>query len=130
MNEVSAQPTPKQVGIPRASDGLFYAEATIPMGSLRFLVDTGATHVILSHRDASRAAGRTVPKQSSVIQTAGGLVKVRWVVLDQIEIAGVTLTNVEAAVPDQDVGLSLLGQNALAHFSKIEINGDELVLRR
>lgn len=120
----------KAVGIPRASDGLFYADAAVPAGRVRFLVDTGATHLILSHEDASRAAGRSASKPSSVIQTAGGPVKVRWVVLDRIEIAGVTLTNVEAAIPDRDVGLSLLGQNALAQFSKIEINGDELVLRR
>jgi aspartyl protease family protein len=55
---------------------------------------------------------------------------VRWIVVDRMVVAGSVLQNVEAAVPEKDVGLSLLGQNALAQFTKLEINGDDLLLMR
>lgn len=118
------------VSISRAEDGLFYVDAAVQSGSVRFLVDTGASHVIMSHADAARAGGRRVPRKSGLIQTAGGPVAVRWVVVDRMAVAGSVLLNVEAAVPEKDVGLSLLGQNALAQFSRLEINGDDLLLSR
>lgn len=118
------------VSVSRASDGLFYVDAAVRSGSLRFLVDTGATHVIMSHADAELAGGRAVSKKYGSIQTAGGPIAVRWIVVDRMVVAGSVLQNVEAAVPEKDVGLSLLGQNALAQFTKLEINGDDLLLMR
>lgn len=115
-------------GIERASDGLFYVDGVAGTATLRFLVDTGASHIVLSRSDARAVRGRKLTGRTNSIRTAGGPVKVEWILIDRLEVAGSTLDNVEAAVPANDVGTSLLGQNALARFSRIEINADRLVL--
>lgn len=115
-------------GIERAPDGLFYTDGVAGTASLRFLIDTGASHVVLSHSDARAVRGRKLTGRTNSIRTAGGSVQVEWILIDRLQVAGSTLDNVEAAVPEKDVGTSLLGQNALARFSRIEINADRLVL--
>jgi len=93
---------------------------------VRFLIDTGATHVVLSHADARRANGTVIAGSGGIIMTAGGPAEVDWVVLESLEIRGRILRQVKAAVPHEDTGISLLGQNALAQFSALHINGDRL----
>lgn len=114
----------------RAADGLFYVQAGVASQNLRLLVDTGATHVVLSHKDAKRIANRPLRAETSKIKTAGGTVVVDWVVIDQLTIAGMTVRSVRAAVPRHDIEISLLGQNALVQFSKLEIEGDRMILQR
>jgi aspartyl protease family protein len=116
------------LAIGRADDGLFYLEGIVERQEVRFLVDTGATHVVLSHADATRANGSPIAEPNDVIKTAGGAAKVDWVVIKELEIRGKVLRNVKAAVPHQDTGLSLLGQNALAQFDVLRIDGDTLTL--
>jgi len=114
------------VAIDRAADGLFYVDAKAGYGDVRFLIDTGATHVVLSHADARRANGTAIAGSGGVIITAGGPAEVDWVVLESLEIHGRILRQVKAAVPHEDTGISLLGQNALAQFPALHINGDRL----
>lgn len=116
------------LAISRADDGLFYLEGMADRQEVRFLVDTGATHVVLSHADATRANGSPLAEPNDVIITAGGAAKVDWVVIRELEISGKILRNVKAAVPHRDTGLSLLGQNALAQFDVLHIDGDTLTL--
>jgi len=118
----------QDLAIGRADDGLFYLEGRADRQEVRFLVDTGATHVVLSHADATRANGTPLTEPNDVIITAGGAAKVDWVVIRELEIRGKILRNVKAAVPHQDTGLSLLGQNALAQFDVLRIDGDTLTL--
>jgi aspartyl protease family protein len=51
---------------------------------------------------------------------------VDWVVIKEVEIEGRVFKSLRAAVPSNDVAVSLLGQNALAQFQAIQISGDEL----
>ena len=117
-------------GIMRASDGLFYVNANVGSGEARFLVDTGASHVILSHADAKNATRRSSRHKTQKLITAGGAIAVDWVVLDRLVIEGQELRQVEAAIPHRDVGISLLGQSALAQFSSVRIEGDQLSLSK
>ncbi len=43
-----------EVSIPRAPDGKFYAEASVNGTRVRFLIDTGATGIVLTTADARR----------------------------------------------------------------------------
>jgi predicted aspartyl protease len=52
-------------GLQRANDGLFYVKGLSEKQSFTFLVNTGATHVVLSHSDAKRLT-------LSRLETAGG----------------------------------------------------------
>jgi aspartyl protease family protein len=118
------------LAISRADDGLFYLDGMAGREAVRFLVDTGATHVVLSHADARRANGSPIAEPNGEIITAGGAARVDWVVIRQLEIRGKILRNVKAAVPHRDTGLSLLGQNALAQFEVLRIDRDTLTLGR
>lgn len=127
----AASEAPQQLAtINRAADGLFYVGANLGTGEARFLIDTGASHVILSHADAKLAKVRTDQTTSAMLYTAGGTIDVDWVIIDELKVAGVVLKDVKAAVPRRDVGLSLLGQNALVGFSGVRIKGDSLSFNR
>lgn len=115
-------------GTQRANDGLFYIDAQLGAGKARMLVDTGASHVTLSHADAEKAISRPDRNGGPKIITAAGPIEVDWVIIQNLELHGHVLKDVKAAVPRRDTGLSLLGQSALVHFSSVQINGDNLLL--
>lgn len=117
-------------GIQRANDGLFYIDAQLGAGKARLLVDTGASHVTLSHADAKKAISHPDQNGGPKILTAAGPVDVDWVIIEKLELHGNVLRDVKAAIPRRDTGLSLLGQSALVHFTSVRINGDNLSLVR
>ncbi len=111
----------------RANDGLFYVNGLSEKQSFKFLVDTGATHVVLSHSDAKRLTlSRLETADGQHVETVSGPAKVDWVIIKEVEIEGRILKSLRAAVPSNDIAVSLLGQNALAQFQAIQISGDEL----
>lgn len=115
--------------VQRAPDGMFYVTARINGQPIRFLVDTGASIVILSSDDA-RAAG--IAKDAIVyadsVDTVAGKARVARTSIEELEIAGRRVDGLEAAVVENGVGVSLLGHNALARFDALSIEGDELIL--
>lgn len=119
-----------QDAIARSFDGLFYITGRGESGSARFLVDTGASHVILSHADAKTITTRADNSRAQAIVTAAGPIEADWVIIEKLELQGHVLRDVVAAVPRRDVGVSLLGQSALVQFSGVRIDGDRLSLVR
>jgi len=117
-------------GSMRDNNGLFYIDGKAGPQTIRFLVDTGASHVVLGHSDARKLNAVPVKGDMPMLATAGGQVAVDWVVIDEIVFDGHRIKNLKAAVPQHDIGLSLLGQNALAHFSSVHIDGDRLTMAR
>jgi aspartyl protease family protein len=123
-----AEPIPT---IGRANDGLFYVNGATGTSDIRFLVDTGATHIVLSHADAKKIKSSALLREKTgTMMTVGGKITVDWVVIDEIEIAGTALKGLKAAIPRRDIGLSLLGQAGLAQFDRVYIDGDQLTLAR
>lgn len=120
----------KSLGTRRDDNGLFYIGGDVGTKSIRFLVDTGASHVILSHADARKVDADTGVGDTRMVMTAGGPIAVDWIVIKEIAFDGHVIKNLKAAIPRRDVGLSLLGQNALAQFEAVHINGDRLTLSR
>lgn len=112
----------------RANDGLFYINAHLGTGKARLLVDTGASHVTLSHSDAKKAISRPDPDGGPRIMTAAGAIDTDWVIIEQLEVQGHVLKDIKAAIPHRDTGLSLLGQSVLIRFSGVRIDGDNLYL--
>src|SRR5690242_17104976 len=62
-------PAPRELR--RGPDGHFYADAQVNGTTIRFLVDTGASLVVLSREDAQRA-GLQLPSERSVAMGVGG----------------------------------------------------------
>ena len=96
--------------------GHFVSDGTINGVSVRFLVDTGATTVAMNSRDAARIGIDYRNAQRLVVSTANGVVEVRGVKLDRVQLGGITLTNVEAVIHNGDspaivlIGMSVLNR--------------------
>lgn len=122
------------VTLRRAPDSHFYAEARINGKMTRVMVDSGATVVALRRRDAE-AMGIDVESLpiAGEARTAGGVVPMRAVMLDEVDIGGLKERRVQAAIvdlpEDQEMPATLLGQSYLARLESVEIRGDELVMR-
>jgi aspartyl protease family protein len=120
-----------RIEVPRAPDGHFHLEAEIGGTPVTFIVDTGASMVVLSREDAQRVGFDVDALDfSGRATTANGAVAVAPVRLDEIRIGPVAVTNVGAAVNGGDLGISLLGMSFLNRFARIEIVGDRLTLSR
>ncbi|MGV1682546.1 retropepsin-like aspartic protease family protein [Sphingopyxis sp. NJF-3] len=119
-----------EVRLDRAGDSHFYADADVDGASIRMMVDSGASIVALTRRDAE-AIGIDVDRLpvAGSARTAGGDVPVRPVMLRSVEVDGIEVRGVAAAVVDTDMGVSLLGQSYLSKLDAVTIEGDTMTLR-
>ena len=126
----AAASRPSEVRLRRASDSHFYADTDVQGTQIRMLVDSGASLVALTRRDAE-AIGIDVDRLpvAGMAQTAGGQIPMRITMLDRVEVDGIEVRNVEAAVIDADMGVSLLGQSFLAKLDAVNVEGDMMTLR-
>ena len=115
----------------RASDGHFHATLLVNGERVRFMVDTGATDVVLSRRDAANVG--IDPASLAYLgtaRTANGTVQTATVRLGVVKFGELTDTNVRASVTQGGLESSLLGMSYLDRFSSIQINGDTMRLTR
>lgn len=98
--------------------------------SLRFLVDTGASSVVLSSVDARSAGINYLAGTRGLTQTANGVVPVYAVKLDTLRIGDITVNNVDATVIEGDkLPIALLGMSFLNRM-EMKHDGTTLTLIR
>jgi aspartyl protease family protein len=117
------------VRISKAPDGLFYLSGKVNGAPVRFLIDTGANMVVLTAGDARRvglAVGQGASPDS--IETAGGPSSMSRVTLDHVTVAGRNVASIDAAVMQNGLKVSLMGQNLLSKLGPITMSGDEIAL--
>jgi aspartyl protease family protein len=114
-----------------AGDGHYWASANVNGNPMRFLVDTGASLVVLSMEDANRA-GVDLSRLSwtANVATASGDVKGARTRIDRISIGDVAVDNVEALVIRDGLEQSLLGMSFLNRLSGWEASGKGFVIRQ
>lgn len=120
-----------RIELPRAPDGHYYLTAQVNGEPIRFVVDTGASQVVLSQSDAERIGidtGRLAYLGRAY--TANGEVRTAPVRLKTVEVGPVRHEDVRAVVNEGEMSGSLLGMSYLQRFSSIEITGGKLVLTR
>lgn len=117
------------VTIRASAGGHFIAEATVNGVAIRFLVDTGASEVMLSPRDAERL-GFDLKSLSfnRMYQTANGTVMGAPVRLEDIRIGAITVRDVRASVNGAAMKRSLLGMSFLGRLGGYRVDGDVLTL--
>lgn len=115
--------------IPRQRDGHFHVEGEVNRQPVRFLVDTGASHVSVSQALAEQAglpAGQSITLHTANGQRPGQLVRSVPVRAGHLVLNDTSITvGLSGMAPEQ----ALLGQAFLKHFD-VEISRDEMVLRQ
>ncbi|MBQ0806256.1 TIGR02281 family clan AA aspartic protease [Sulfitobacter sp. HGT1] len=119
------------VTIPRARDGHYYLTMQINGAAIRFVVDTGASDMVLTRADAQRVG--LSPDTLNYLgraNTANGEVRTAFVRLNEVQLGTVRDFDVSAVVNDGDMAQSLLGMGYLQRWGRIEISNNELILTR
>jgi aspartyl protease family protein len=113
-------------------DAHFEATARIDGRSIDFIIDTGATLVILRESDAARAGIRpSRADYTAMVSTANGKIKAAPANLDRIEVGGITVHDVRALVlPDEALSRNLLGMAFLSRLKRYEVANGRMVLEQ
>ena len=118
-----------RIAVARDAAGHYRVEAMVNGAPVAFLVDTGATHVVLSPADAERVGlrdGRL--RYAARGQTANGTVALAPVTLREIRLGQLSRRDVPAMVNGAPMPVSLLGMSFLASLPGWEAKGDRLLL--
>jgi aspartyl protease family protein len=117
--------------VPQARDGHYYLTIMVNGAATDFIIDTGATDIVLNQSDAA-AAGLDPTKLTYFgrAATANGEVRTAPVRLDTVSIGPHQDTNVPAVVNDGELDRSLLGMGYLQRWGRIEISNGALTLSR
>lgn len=119
------------IALARQADGHFHAIVEINGRNVPFIVDTGATNMVLSQRDAERVGIDPGELRFSIpTMTANGQTYSASVRLDRVALAGIVDTDVPATVNGGELGISLLGMRYLERFSSWYVEGDTMYLSR
>lgn len=118
------------VTLAKSESGHFEVRGEVNGATVPFMVDTGASSIVLSAGDARRA-GLDPDKlaYATSVLTANGMAKAANVTLDEVKIGAIERRNVRAMViQDGRMDGSLLGMNFLNSLSGFSMRGDRLVL--
>lgn len=118
-----------QIEIPLARDGHFHATLSINGVAVSFVIDTGASMIVLSAQDAQRIG--LDPDALAYIgeaRTANGVVRTAPVRLDKVALGPFELHDVRAVVNQGQMDGSLLGMSWITQFARVEITRDRLTL--
>ncbi|MEL6504407.1 MAG: TIGR02281 family clan AA aspartic protease [Pseudomonadota bacterium] len=119
------------VTLVRSPSGHFEADVVINGKEVRFLVDTGATGIVLPAREAQRIGFDLDALQyTQPSMTANGIAYSARARADLLEIGGIRRRNMPISISQPGrLGVALLGQTFLESLSSYERRGDRLTLR-
>lgn len=125
-----ASTTDREIHVRADDAGHFFLRATVQGASIPFLVDTGASAIVLSPADARRVGLRPATLDfAQRIMTANGEVPGAAVTLREIRIGQLQVFDVPATVHGAPLPISLLGTSFLRRLEGYEVENDRLILR-
>ncbi|WP_020593764.1 retropepsin-like aspartic protease family protein [Kiloniella laminariae] len=114
----------------RSRDGHFYIDATADGTAVRFLVDTGASSLVLSPSDADRLGfdfNQLLFNQT--FETANGTGRGARAQLGSMTLGTATFESIPVSINEAPMSTSLLGMSFLKRLHSFEFQGDQLILR-
>jgi clan AA aspartic protease (TIGR02281 family) len=110
--------------------GHFLVEAVVNGVPIDFMVDTGASHIVLTQKDARKLGLTPASLQfTQEFRTANGTVRAAPVELRELRIGQFRLFDLEASVNGGPLPISLLGMSFLQRLSSYEVARGRLILR-
>ncbi len=120
-----------RVEVPRAFDGHYYLTLELDGVPVDFVIDTGATDVVLTRTDAARIG--LDPDRlayTGIAGTANGEVRTARVRIGEARLGGISDFDLPVSVNEGEMDTSLLGMAYLQRFGRIEIADGRLLLER
>ncbi|HMV18484.1 MAG TPA: TIGR02281 family clan AA aspartic protease [Zoogloea sp.] len=103
--------------------GHFLTYGTVNGAQVNFLVDTGASLIVLGRSDAIRAGIDYKKGEPAQSITANGVARTWIVMLDSVRVGNVTQRNVRASIHGEDLPVALLGMSFLNRMEMRRDNG-------
>ena len=136
VQPVAPAPAPSDYGRSLTLDanrqGHFRTDARVNGSRMGFLVDTGASLVVLRASSAAEAGIHPMPADyTATVSTANGKIKAAPARLDRVEIGNITVFDVPALVlPDRALAENLLGVSFLSRLKRYEVANGRMVLEQ
>jgi aspartyl protease family protein len=133
---MAATTEPRNAGrtviIPRDGRGHFQVNGRVDGKHMGFMVDTGASVIALTARDAARLGIRPASREfTTEVKTANGSVRAARIQLNRVEVDDVIVRDVAAlVVPDEALSENLLGLSFLSKLRRFEYSNGKLVLEQ
>ena len=119
----------KQLVLNIAQDGHYYLNVKIKNQIVRFMIDTGASDLVIDEKIALKLGYNLQNiNYNKVFQTANGQSYGASIDFDEVEVSGIKFYNVQASITNSDLVIPLLGMSFLQKFYKYEFFRDKLIL--
>jgi aspartyl protease family protein len=119
----------KQLVLNIAQDGHYYLNVKIKNNEVRFMIDTGASDMVIDEKIALKLGYdlRNI-NYNKIFQTANGQSYGASISFDEVDVSGIKFYNVQASITNSDLVIPLLGMSFLQKFYKYEFFRDKLIL--
>ncbi len=110
-------------------DGHFHVKGQIDDKPVKFMIDTGASNIVLN-RQAAERIGINLKELNfnQITKTANGTGSMASIRLKKIAIGNIILYDIPATVNSSNMDESLLGMDFLNHLSSFSVSKDKLIL--
>jgi aspartyl protease family protein len=116
----------------RADEAHFNIKSYVNNQSAEFVLDTGASAVVLTHGTAQRLG--LLPTEggyTQTVSTANGMTKVAPIRIDELRIGSIIIKDIKASVAQPDeLDVNLLGMSFLSRLKGYAVEADQLTLRQ
>lgn len=117
------------VTFPAGPDGHYRIQALVNGGRVTFMLDTGATDIVLAPNDARRIGiDPATLEYDQFAETANGTVRGAAIRLDSLSVGPIAMSQIPAAVNGADMSESLLGMEFLNRLHGWRVENGELTL--
>lgn len=125
----AVQSNPDELVLTESPGGNFYVFGSVDGQSVKFLIDTGASEIVLSPADALRIGiDINALDYNRTYQTANGIGLGANVTVRSLAIGTIEFSDVPVSVNKAQMSESLLGMTFLRRMASVEIRGRQLFL--